>query len=74
MLQLKFEIDVFVKLPRFFSVDHSFFFCVMYAAAPAEARQRHIINILCDFCGKSFPNSWVGHMSDIGREQKSLDP
>ena len=29
------------------------------AAEPAEARQRHIVNILCDFCGKSFPNSWA---------------
>ena len=27
--------------------------------APAEARQRHIVNVLCDFCGKSFPNSWA---------------
>jgi hypothetical protein len=32
---------------------------VMSAAAPAEARQRRIVNILCDFCGKSFPNSWA---------------
>ena len=32
---------------------------VMSAAAPAEARQRRIVNILCDFCGKTFPNSWA---------------
>ena len=32
---------------------------VISAAAPAEARQRRIVNILCDFCGKSFPNSWA---------------
>jgi hypothetical protein len=31
---------------------------VMSAAAPAAARQRSITNILCDFCGKSFPNSF----------------
>ena len=30
---------------------------VLSAAAPAEARQRHIENVLCDFCGKSSPNS-----------------
>jgi len=35
------------------------FSIVMSAAAPAEARQRSIVNILCDFCGKSFPNSWA---------------
>ena len=32
---------------------------VLSAAAPAEARQRHIVNALCDFGGKSFPNSWA---------------
>ena len=48
--------DVFAKLPRCCSVDHPFRYS---AAAPAEARQRHIVNILCDFCGKSFPNSWA---------------
>ena len=32
---------------------------VLSAAAPAEARQKHIVNVLCDFCGKSFPNSWT---------------
>ena len=31
----------------------------MSAAAPAEARQRRIVNILWEFCGKSFPNSWA---------------
>ena len=43
---------------------------VFSAAAPAEARQRHIINVLC-VCGKSFPNRW--DMSDIGRVQNSKE-
>ena len=54
--------DVFVKLPRFCSVDHSFwyrFVCSSTCRTSAEARQRHIVNVLCDFCGKSFPNSWA---------------
>ncbi len=29
------------------------------AAAPAEAHQRSIVFILCDFCRKSFPNRWA---------------
>jgi hypothetical protein len=35
-------------------------FCiVLSAAAPVEASQRHVVYVLGDFCGKSFPNSWA---------------
>ena len=70
ILHVAVDNDVFAKLPRFCSVDHSFWYRFV-AAAPAEARQRHIANVLCDFCGKSFPNSWA--MSDIGRVQNSKE-
>ena len=48
----------FVKLPRFCSVDHSFWYRFVCSSA-AEARQRHIVNVLCYFCGKSFPYNWA---------------
>jgi hypothetical protein len=41
--------NVFAQLIILFGIELS-------AAAPAEARQRHIINVLCDFCLKSFPH------------------
>ena len=41
---------------------------VMSAVATAEARHWRIVYILCDFCGKSFPNSWA--YERLGRIQK----
>ena len=31
----------------------------MSSTAPAAARQKRIVNVLCDVCGKSFSNSWA---------------
>ena len=30
----------------------------MSSTAPAAARQKRIVNVLCDVCGKSFSNTW----------------
>ena len=49
--------DVFAKLARFCLVDHSFLYCCVCSST--EAGERHIVNVLCKFCGKSFPNNWA---------------
>ena len=60
ILHVAVDNDVFAKLPRFCSVDHSFGI-VLSAAAPAEARQRHIVNVLCfaTFAENHFLYSWA---------------
>ena len=69
MCLMEFDNDVFAKQIRLtmkylrsflvFAQLIILFGIVLSAAAPAEARKRHIVNVLCKFCGKSFPNSWA---------------
>ena len=49
--------DVFAKLLRFAQLILLFDIATS-AAVPAQARQRHIENVICDVCGKSFSNTW----------------
>jgi hypothetical protein len=48
--------DVFAKLLRFAQLILLFDIATS-AAVPAQACQRHIVNVFCDVCGKSFSNS-----------------
>ena len=58
ILHVAVDNDVFAKLPRFCLVDHSFRYMLRHCCDTVSLVQRRIVNILCNFCGKSFPSNW----------------
>ena len=65
ILHVAVDNDIFAKLPRFCSVDHSFLYWFVYSSTCRSASKAHRI------CSN---NLTVGHMSDIRRVQNSKAP
>ena len=57
ILHVAVDNDVFAKLPRFCSVDHSFWYRFVCSSTCRSASKAHRKCSL--FCGKSFPNRWA---------------